>query len=188
MVKSKVFPSAILEDPAYINYKGVWDMQDLYESMIDFFMRRKYKFQEKIYKHKHPSPFGVERQYIWEFWRKENDYILIRYQVYIHVYDLHDIEVVTPDGEKKTYAKGRMYMEVKAFTESDYEGRWDENKFYKNLKQFYNAYIIRKNYTQGWNPKRRYEMYEFVSMVKHKLKMEADEYEHRHFAGVHKKY
>jgi len=188
MVKSKNFPKDLPEDPAYVNYKGVWDMQDLYESMIDFFMRRKYKFAEKIYKHKHPSPFGVEQQHTWEFWRNENDYIQIKYQIYIHVYDLHDIEVITPEGEKKVYSKGRMYMEVKATVIPDYEGRWDENNFYSHLKDFYNKYVIRKNYTQGFSPKTRYEMHEFVAMVRNKLKMEADEYEHRHFGGVHKRY
>ena len=188
MVKSREFPSEILEDPAYLSYKGVWDMQDLYESMIDFFLRRKYKFQEKRYKHKHPSPFGCERQYTWAFWRNENDYIQIKYEVYMHTYDTHDIEVITPGGEKKTYLKGRMYFEIKAFTVTDYEKRWDENKFYKHLKDFYSKYVIRKNYTQGWNPKRRYEMYELVALIKNKLKMESQEYEHRNFAGVNKRY
>ena len=40
---------------AYIRWTGVWDMQDLYESMVVWFRERKYKFHEKIYKHKHPS-------------------------------------------------------------------------------------------------------------------------------------
>ena len=66
---------------AYIKYKGIWDMEDLYESVIDWFRKRKYKFQEKIYKHKHPSPFGVERQYIWQAVRDETEYLRIEYNV-----------------------------------------------------------------------------------------------------------
>jgi len=31
----------------HIRFKGVWDMQDLYESMISYFRERKYKFYEK---------------------------------------------------------------------------------------------------------------------------------------------
>ena len=50
---------------AWVRHIGVWDMQDLYESLVDWFRGRKYKFHELVYKHKHPSPFGVERQYIW---------------------------------------------------------------------------------------------------------------------------
>ena len=48
--------------------------------------------------------------------------------------------------------------------------------------------LKRKNFTEGWAPKNRYEMYNFVAMIKERLKMEAEEYEHRHFVGVHKKY
>ena len=60
-------------------------MQDLYERIIEWFRLRKYKFQELIYKHKHPSPFGIERQYTWKADRKENEYVIIEYNMYIHV-------------------------------------------------------------------------------------------------------
>ena len=155
----------------YIKYKGVWDMQDLYEGMTDWLRRRKYKFREHILRHKHPSPFGVERRYVWEAWRNENDYIQIRYQTYMHTYDAHDIEVITPEGDKKIFTKGRIKIEIKYFVVTDYEKRWDEHSFYKNLKDFYSKYVIHKNYTQGFNPKHRYEMFELATMIKNKLKM-----------------
>ena len=60
MIKSLDMVSSV------IRFKGVWDMEDLYESMVDWFRRRKYKFHEKIYKHKHQSPFVIEIQYIWQ--------------------------------------------------------------------------------------------------------------------------
>ena len=87
------------EPVTYIRHSGIWDMQDLYESIADFFRRRKYKFHERVYKHKHPSPFGVERQYIWEAERKESDYVQFHYDVYIHTYDAHDVEVVGVDQD-----------------------------------------------------------------------------------------
>lgn len=176
------------EPHAFIRYKGVWDMQDLYEAMADFFLRRKYKFHEKLYKHKHPSPFGVERQYTWLAKRAETDYVETVYDIYFHVYDAKDVEVVRPDGTKKTYTKGRIWIEIKVSFVSDHEGRFNEKLFYAHLKDFYNRYVIRKNFTQGWGPKNRYEMYELKALIQKKLKMTADEYEHENFVGVHKRF
>ncbi|MBU0614870.1 MAG: hypothetical protein KJ601_02155 [Nanoarchaeota archaeon] len=185
----KTIPWSDLNEPiANVRYKGVWDMQDLYESMVDWFMRKKFKFYEKIYKHKHPSPFGIERQYTWEAIRKENDYVQTKYGIYMHLYDAADVDVVLPSGDKKTYTKGRIWIELKVGIVSDYEGRFSEKQFYSHLKDFYNKYVIRKNFTEGWGPKNRYEMYELKALIERKLKMEADEYEHAHFAGVHKRY
>jgi hypothetical protein len=163
-------------------------MQDLYESIVDWFRKRKFKFREHVLKHKHPSPFGAERQYVWEAKREVDDYIFTFYHIYIHTFDIRDIEIALPDGSKKVLSKGRIWIEIKVSTESDYEGRWDETSFYKHLKDFYNKYVIRKNFTEGWVPKNRYEMYNLAAMIKQRLKMEGDEYEHRYFTGVHKLY
>ncbi len=176
------------EPPTYIRYKGIWDMQDLYEAIYDWFRSRKYKMHEKVYKHKHPSPFGVERQYVWDATRKENDFIQFNYNMYIHTYDAHDVEVVTPDGKKKTFTKGRIWIEIKSSLTTDWEGNWKDKSGFAKLKGFYNKYIIRRSITQGWNPKKRYEMYELQAMVKARLKMEADEYEHIHRGGVHRRF
>ena len=176
------------EPVTYIRHSGIWDMQDLYESIADFFRRRKYKFHERVYKHKHPSPFGVERQYIWEAERKESDYVQFHYDVYIHTYDAHDVEVVGVDGSKKLFTKGRIWIEIKADVSTDWEGRWKDSSFYSRLRDFYNKYVIRRNITQGWSPKVRYEMYELHAMVKERLKMESDEYEHRLKGATHRRF
>ena len=93
-----------------------------------------------------------------------------------------------PDGTKKLFTKGRIWIEVKVGIESDYEKRWSDKAFYKHLRNFYNKYVIRKNFTEGWGPKNRYEMYAFAAMKKERLKMQSDEYEHRNFAGVNVRY
>lgn len=181
------------KDPApeprtYIRFKGIWDMQDLYESIADWFRSRKYKFHEKVYKHKHPSPFGVERQYVWEAERKETEYVQFHYDMYVHTYDAHDVEVTLPNGNKKTATKGRIWIEIRTKIYTDWEKRWGKVPFTAQLKAFYNKYLIRKDYMQGYYPKIRYEMYELQAMLKTKLKMEADEYEHKHGAGIHKRF
>lgn len=171
----------------YIRYKGVWDMQDLYQSMVDWFRERKYKFHELIYKHKHPSPFGIERQYIWRAERKESEYLLFVVNIYFHTYDAHDTEVVMNDGSKQTFTKGRIWMEFRGYMEYDWEKRWEKTAFYTKLRNFYNKYVIKKKMEQIWWDQLWYrEIHQLHALVKERLKMESEGYEHRYWTGVHK--
>ncbi len=173
--------------PYYIRFKGAWDMQVFYENMIDWFRKKKYKFHERIYKHKHPSPFGVERQYIWLAEKEEEDYVKSTFEVYFHTYDAHDIEIIANDGTKRVFTKGRVWIEIKNYTLLDWEGRWNENAFYAHLKSFYNRYVIRRRFTEGWAPRLRYEAFELHTFVKRMMNMENSEYEHMYSAGIHRK-
>ncbi|MBS3126086.1 hypothetical protein J4453_01435 [Candidatus Woesearchaeota archaeon] len=171
----------------YIRYKGVWDMEDLYLTMVDYLRGRKFKFHEKIYKHKHPSPFGVERQYIWQAERKEEEYIEFVIDIYFHTYDAHDVEVVMKDGTSKTFTKGRIWMEFKGHVTYDHEKRWERSAFYAQLRNFYNKYIIKKRMDQIWWDRLWYrEIYPLHDLVRRQLKMESEGYEHRYWTGVHR--
>lgn len=171
---------------AWIRHTGVWDMQDLYESMVDWFRLRKYKFHELVYKHKHPSPFGVERQYIWRAERKENEYTQVQYNIYMHIYDAYDVEVIMKDGSKRTFTKGRLWIEMRIVLLFDFEKRWDKNAFYKHLKDFYNKYIIKERIAQGYSPKFRTEFYALHNLINGRLKLETESFEHRDIAGVYR--
>ncbi|MBI2139469.1 hypothetical protein HYU14_00980 [Candidatus Woesearchaeota archaeon] len=176
------------EGPLYIRKAGVWDMQDLYESMADFLRMRKYKLHEKIYKHKRPSPFGAERQYVWEASREETEYYEFHYLIYFHTYDARDIDVVDAQGNKKNFTKGRIWVELQADLRTDWEKQWGSSKFWGELKSFFNKYIIKNNIVMAVETKLKYELYELHAMIKQRLQMESDEFEHLHLSGMHRKY
>ena len=170
----------------FIRYKGIWNMQDLYQVMVDWFRRRKFKFYERIYKHKHPSPHGVERQYVWRATRKESEYRQYQIDIYYHTYDAHDMEAVMPDGTKKTFTKGRLWMELKGQINLDWEKRWNESSFYAELKNFFNNYVMRKRIEMLWWDELWYrEMHKLHEIIKESLKMESQQYEVRYMTGVH---
>ncbi len=172
---------------AYIKYKGVWDMQDLYESMIDWLRKRKFKFHEKIYKHKHPSPYGVERQHVWQATRNEEEYIQFVIDVYIHTYDAHDVEVKMKDGSMEKFTKGRIWFEFKGHIIYDYDKRFEKTAFYAQLRNFYNKYIVKKRMEQRWWDLLWYNNIQPLhNFVKERLKMESEGYEHRYWTGVHR--
>jgi len=170
----------------HIRYKGVWDMQDLYESMIEYLRKKKYKFNEVNYKHKHSSPFGVERQYVWRATRNETEWVRFIIDVYMHTYDAHDVEVVMKDSTKSTFTQGRIWIEISGKATNDWEGRYNQNSFYQHIKDFYNKYMLKKYYTEViWDRLWYREAQKLRWVIKQKLQMEADAYSHRYWMGVH---
>ncbi len=172
--------------PPHIRFKGVWDMQDLYEFMINWFRERKYKFHEKVYKHKHPSPFGAERQYVWMAEKHETDVYDFIINVYIHTYDAHDIDVKMKDGSIRTFTKGRIWIEFGGGVKMYEEDRWKSNKFFARLRIFLNNYIMRKKHGWDvWDVFTYRELQKLVWLTRRRLKMEYDEYEQKYWTGVH---
>ena len=67
----------------------------------------------------------------------------------------------------------------------DFEKRWEDNAFYANLRNYYHSYVIKKKIEGIWWDHMYYKVFLRVqSLVKERLKMESENFEHRHFAGV----
>ncbi|MBS3097147.1 hypothetical protein J4480_06975 [Candidatus Woesearchaeota archaeon] len=98
----------------YVQYKGVFDMQELYETIADFFRQKKFKFYEKQNRLRRPSPFGAELAHNFEARRKVEDYYEWVVNVNIETFDMRDVEVVLKDGTKKKMAKGRIWIQQKS--------------------------------------------------------------------------
>lgn len=169
----------------YIQYKGVWDMQDLYEFVASFFHRDKFKFHELRYIQKKPGPFGPETYYVWEATREVEEYYKFIIRLFLHTFDTQDVEVVMKDGSKRTFTKGRLWIQFRGNIEMDYEKRWEDNAFYANLRNFYHSYVIKKKIEGIWWDHMYYKVFlRLQSLVKERLKMESEGFEHRYFAGV----
>ena len=170
----------------YVQYKGVFDMQELYETIADFFRQKKFKFYEKQNRLRRPSPFGAELAHNFEARRKVEDYYEWVVNVNIETFDMRDVEVVLKDGTKKKMAKGRIWIQLYGSCNVDYEKIWEKIAFLAHLKSFYNKYIIKKKYEGVWWDELYYKIVlKLHALLKERLKMMSEEYEHRHFAGVH---
>jgi len=170
----------------YIQYKGILDMQDLYDAIADFFRQKKFKFYEKQHRLRRPSSFGAEHNYIFEARRKVEDYYEWIVYVNIETFDMHDIEVVLKDGTKKKMTKGRIWVQLYGNCVTDYEKVWEKSAFLAHLKGFYNKYIVKKKFEGVWWDELYYKIVlRLHALIKEHLKMVSEGYEHRHFAGVH---
>ena len=170
----------------YVQYKGIFDMDDLYQSIADFFRRKKFKFYEKQQRSRKPGPFGAEVLYQFEAKREVEDYY--EWQVFINIetFDLRDIEVVAKDGTKRKMSKGRLWVQIWGNVSTDYEKIWEKSAFMAYLKSFYNKYIIRKKLEGVWWDELYYNIVmKLHSLIKERLKMMSEGYEHRHFSRTH---
>lgn len=172
--------------PLYVQYKGVFDMQDLYESIADFFMQKKFKFYEKQQRYRKPGPFGVEILYQFEATRKIEDYYMWRVGVTIETFDMHDVEVVMKNGTRKKMQKGRLWVQVTHAAVTDYEKNFEKNAFVAHIKSFYNKYVVRKKYEGVWWDELYYNIVlKLQSLIKERLKMSSEVYETRHHSRTH---
>lgn len=170
----------------YMQYKGIFDMQDLYESIADFFRQKKFKFYEKQQRLRRPGPFGSEILYAFEARRKVEDYYEWVVILNIETFDMREIEVVLNDGTKKKMTKGRLWVQLNGVVEMDYEKLWEKNAFIAALKGFYNKYVIKKRIEGLWWDELQYRIVlRLHALIKERLKMASEGFGFRHMSGVH---
>ncbi|MBI2541155.1 hypothetical protein HYV80_00395 [Candidatus Woesearchaeota archaeon] len=170
----------------YLQYKGIFDLQDLYESIADFFRQKKFKFYEIQQRHRRPGPFGAELYYNFRATRKVEEFYSWTVYVVIETFDTRDIEVVLKDGTKKKMTKGRLWFQIRGEVEIDYEKIWDKSAFFAQLKNFYNKYVIKKRIESVWWDQLQYKIVMALhAHIKERLKMTSEGYQTRFMHGVH---
>ena len=170
----------------YVQYKGVFDMEDIYQAVADFFLNKKFKLHEKMHRHRRPSPFGAEQQQSFEATRNIGDYYKWTVNINIESFDLKDVDVVLKDGTKKKMNKGRLWIQIYGVCETDYQKTWERSAFLAHLKSFYNKYVVRKRAEGVWWDELNYKIVlRLHALIKERLKMSSEGNETRHHSGVH---
>ncbi len=99
---------------------------------------------------------------------------------------MHDVEVVLRNGAKKKMTKGRIWVQLWGVIETDYHKLWEKSAFLAHLKSFYNKYVIRKRLEGVWWDEMYYNIVLVLhALIRERLKMAAEVYEHRHFDRTH---
>jgi len=170
----------------YIQYKGIFDMQDLYESIADFFSTKKFKFYEKQQRYRKPGPFGPEILHQFEAKRDLDDYYRWNVNINIETFDMHEVEVVGKDGSRKKLMKGRAWIQLWGVAQMDPHEAWSKTALMMHLKSFFNKYVVRKK-IEGviWDELHYNIVLKLHALIKERLKMTSEVYEHRHFSRTH---
>src|SRR3989344_8705210 len=95
--------------PITLRYNGLFDFDGLYAAIIDWAKNYGYRWHDKAYKHKVPSPRGAEHEIEWEITKEVTEYISYTISFTVHIWDLREVEVLV-DGKKKNLSNARVLM------------------------------------------------------------------------------
>lgn len=154
-----------------IKYHGIFDMTSLLKKMRSWIIANWFEFHEASVKHKVPSPEGAEQEFEWWGVRKVNSYVKYFVDVFIKLWNLHDVEVVR-EGQKKKLQSAKLLIETSGRIQLDWSDRFGGSQFLQNLAEFYNNYVVKKDIDMVWADKLYYDMYRFHQMIKEHLDFE----------------
>ena len=109
-----------------LQYKGVFDLKDLYGKLIKHLKSNQFDFMETTYKDK-----GKEVEIEGVFEQKTTPYVKIAGEIALHAWDVKEVEV---DG--RVMNQGRVQIEMSGETVKDYDNKFKTDK-QKNMKGMY---------------------------------------------------
>lgn len=165
-----------------IRYKGLFDFNGLYNLMVQWMKARRFWFHEDTYKHKVPTALGAEQELLWKGNKKITEFYMQDIRIYIHLWDMTEVEVVQK-GVTKKLTNARIEMIISGVVTIDYEKRWEESTFYMALLDFYRKYIAKEEIETGYTDQLYYRMYKLHAAIKEFLDMQAKGNEYAGYLG-----
>lgn len=152
-----------------IQYIGVFDFGELYKQMQTWYSEKEYKFHEKVYKQK-PGQSEIELE--WEGYREETPYVRFWVHIYIHLFDLQDVEIIH-EGVKKKMNKARLSIDIWGKLELDWQEEFERSRFTRKLRDFFHTFIFSETKDLGmyWD-KLYYHIFGFHTAIKEYLDLQ----------------
>lgn len=159
--------------PITLRYSGLFDFDGLYAAIIDWAKNYGYRWHEKAYKHKVPTPAGAEQELEWEITRNVTEYINYTISFTVHVWDLREVVV-----ENKILSNGRISIIIEGKINYDWQKRfsggrfirWLGVKYEKNIKQEVETVHFDQLYYTLWNLHALMKKYFDIQTKKHQGK------------------
>jgi len=155
---------------ARIMYKGTFDFHGLYKFIINWLKDREYHVEQEDYVFKIPTIFGKEEEFKLGGWRKVTAYYKYVIKVYIHSFDIREVEIIEKGKKKKRY-KGRILIEFSGDIQTDYQGIFKESKFTHDLKKFLDRFVFRTKLINEWSVEIYWGVLNLEARVKEFLNM-----------------
>ena len=155
--------------PMYLRYKGVFDMDQLYDFIFKWMQDRKLRTHENRYKHRPDSPWGYKHKLRIQGTRKVDGFYSYVIDVEFEARDTAEIEI---DG-KHLYS-GRFQMKFSGAVITDYSKKFEANAFTKILEKILYKMIQREIELVHWDVL-HYQVHDFQEEIKGMLNMHTPE-------------
>jgi len=164
-----------------IRYNGLFDFDGLYQLMTDWCKNYGYLWREKFYKHKIPSAKGAEQEMSWILEKEVTEYIEYIFDIYIHVWELSEVEVSSGLG-KKPLSSGRIEIIIRPILGWDWQKKFGGSRFAKWLGKTYEK-IYSKDLESHWGDQLHYRALNLQNLIKKFLDMQSKKHEYKGYLG-----
>ena len=151
-----------------LRYVGTLDYEKFLSAIRKWYSVEGYEFHEMQYKHKVPSPAGMDQEMRWTGWKKMNPYVRYWVDVFFHAWDMKEVDMVE-DGQRVKRMSCRLLVEFSGQVELDFTKRFAGSKFLQGLQDWYHKYIIRKEIENLWYDELYYKVLKIYSTAKKAL-------------------
>lgn len=165
-----------------VRYKGTFDLEGLYRVIVQWLKSRRYWFHETTYKHKAPTPLGVEEQIRFYAERKVTDYYRYDIGLFLHIWHMKEVEVIK-NGKKKKLVNAKMDITIQGHMILDYQGKFEKSPFFLKLRDFYHKYILFHLLENTWYDTLYYRTIKLQAVIKDYLEIEAKSHEYEAYMG-----
>ncbi len=167
-----------------LRYNGLFDFDGLYSAVVDWAKNYGYRWHEKTYKHKVPSPRGAEQELEWNLSKKVTNYISYDIVFTIHSWDQTEVEVEV-DGKKKSLTNARLYIIMQGTLVYDWQNRFAGSKFVQKLGEWYVNLVYKKETESLYFDQLYYRMWDLHAVMKKYFDMQTQKYAYKGYLGEH---
>ena len=130
----------IIADKLRNDYEGLFNFNELYRLIVNWFKDKGYDRREK-YAHEKVTKTGKYVEIELQPWKSMTDYVKSEIRVHIIASDMRDAEVVI-DNTKQKLNEGKIHIVLDAFLVTDYEGKWEMRPVYYFLKTVFEKFAF----------------------------------------------
>ncbi len=163
-----------------LRYTGIFDWDGMYAAVVDWAKMYGYKWHEKAYKHKVPSPDGAEIELDWELETVATEYIKYKITFAIHAYDLSDIDIDV-NGKKKRLTNARVSIIINGDLDYDWQLRFTGSPFRQKLGELYRKWT--GSVDQTYMDQLYYRMWNLHAMLKKYFDMQGKKHVYKNYLG-----
>lgn len=124
-----------------IKYVGIYDFKETYKMLFEWLIDKGYLVDETSYKEVLSANGAKEIEVWWTATKDQSDYFQYEIKIFFHPIGMTNVEVEV-EGIKQKMNKGELTIEFEWAINKDYKNRFTNNTFTKNLRDYYDKYLV----------------------------------------------
>ena len=165
-----------------IRYNGLFDFDSMYSGLTDWAKNYEYRWHEKSYKHKVPSPKGAEQEYSWLLEKEVNDFVKYTVMVDAKAENLNEVKIDLGDGNIKTLFNAKIEIIINGTIEFDWQSKFKGGRWAELLGPLYMK-LMNKEFEIIYGDQLYYRVWNLHAMFKQFLDMSSKHHAYKGMAG-----